>query len=157
MNHDLDDTIAAFDDAAREREWQAQELAMRRERLRLDAAADAPRVRRYRRIARALREPLDAALPADFAQQVAARAAAAAPAADIGFERALTLALGGLLALAAVVVTTLYGGTWLSPLVGALSALQPLAGRWPVAFAACMAVSWLLGAWPRHARLSPPA
>ncbi|MFA6229769.1 MAG: hypothetical protein WC617_06275 [Rhodanobacter sp.] len=161
MNHhidDMDDTTPPFADSAHEREWLAQEEAMRRERLQLDPAADDARVRRYRRVARVLRAPLDAALPIDFAQQLAAQVAATpTPAADIRFERGLTLALGILMALAAAVVTVLYGQAWLSPLSTALPALQPLAGRWLVAFAICIGVSWLLGSWQRHARLAPPA
>ena len=73
MNHDL----PPFDDAAREREWQAQEHALRAERLGLDPAAGDARVRRYRLLARALREPMPDALPADFAQRMAAQVAAA--------------------------------------------------------------------------------
>lgn len=152
-----DKNIPAFADSAHEREWLAQEEAMRRERLQLDPAADDARTQRYRQLARALREPLNAALPLDFAQQVAARVSATPVAAvDVGLERGLTLALGGLMAVAAAVVTTLYGASWLSPLLETLHAVQPPAGRWLAAFALCMAVSWLLGSWQRHAGLSKP-
>lgn len=161
MNHpidDIDDSTPPFADSARTREWRAQEEAARRERLQLDPAGDDARLRHYRQIARALREPLDAALPLDFAQQLAARVATApAPGVDVRFERGLTLALGIVMALAAAVVTVLYGQAWLSPLSAALPALQPQTGRWLVAFAICIGVSWLLGSWQRHTQFSPPA
>ncbi len=161
MNHridEMDPTTPPFADNAHEREWLAQEEAMQRERLQLDPAVDDARVRLYRQLARALREPLDAALPLDFAQRLAAQVAVAPPpAADIRFERALTLTLGIVMALAAAVVTALYGQAWLSPISAALPALQPQAGRWLVAFAICIGVSWLLGSWQRHVRLPPPA
>ena len=52
-----------------EREWQAQERALQEERLHLTGD---PRLAAYRRIARALRQPLPDALPADFARRLAA-------------------------------------------------------------------------------------
>jgi hypothetical protein len=158
MNRDIDETIPPFPDAACEREWLAQEEAMRREQHHLDPAADEVQIRRYRRLARVLREPLDAVLPPDFARQVAARVAVRPqPAMDVRFERSLTFALGITLALAAMVVTVVYGKAWLSPIIHSLPALHLLTGRWLLAFAACIAVSWLLGAWQRPAPSSPPA
>src|SRR6185503_17201786 len=71
MNHDL----PPFDDPAREREWLAQERALDAERRGLAPAGDNARVRRYRLLARALREPMPVALPADFARRMAAQAA----------------------------------------------------------------------------------
>ena len=58
--------VPPFDDA-HEREWQAQEHALQAERLGLDPAGDNARVRRYRLLARALRQPLPETLPGDFA------------------------------------------------------------------------------------------
>ena len=55
-----------------EREWRLQERALREERL---ASADGgdDGIAAYRKVVRALREPLPDALPADFAANVAAR------------------------------------------------------------------------------------
>ncbi|HVC18238.1 MAG TPA: hypothetical protein VNE18_13145 [Rhodanobacter sp.] len=151
MNHQIDDHIPAFDDPAHEREWLAQERAMRRERLQLDPVGDDAREQRYRLLARALREPLADNLPADFAEQLAARVAAApARVVDTGFERVLTLALGIALLLGAIMVSLLYGSTWLAAILTILPAPQPPAGRWLLAFAACIGGSWLLGAWHQH-------
>jgi hypothetical protein len=105
MNQHIDD-IPPFGDASHEREWLAQESAMRRERLHLDPAGDDARGRRYRLLARALREPPQDSLPADFAARVAARAAAA-PASALRFEFVLMTALATVLAIAAGVVTAI--------------------------------------------------
>jgi hypothetical protein len=145
MNHPVDNDIPPFDDAVREREWQAQEHAMRRERLRLDAINDDARTRRYRLLARALREPLPDALPVDFAQRMAARIAIGPlrqPQAGTRFEFMLITALATLLVLATGIVTAIYGSAWLS----AISAVLPAgATRWLLIFASCIGVSWLLG------------
>ncbi|WP_426690291.1 hypothetical protein [Rhodanobacter ginsengiterrae] len=148
--HD-EDHIPAFDDAAQEREWLAQEAASRRERLQLDCAGDDPRSRRYRLIARSLRQPLPDSLPADFAQQLAARAGAApaAPAAaGTSFEFRLMLVLAATLAIAAGAVVVIYGQAWLPSFVELLP--KPPASRWLLALAGCLGASWLLGRWPRH-------
>lgn len=151
MNHETDD-IPRFDDPAREREWLAQENAMRREGLGLDSTGDDARSQRYRALARALRTESPVVLPADFAEQVSALAAQRAqprmPA--MALERMLTLALAAVLLLAAVVVTFIYGASWWP----AFEALRPApsAAQWWLALAACVGVSWLLGAWPRLAR-----
>lgn len=151
MNHDIDHQIPPFADAADEREWQAQEEALRRERQGLDPVADPARVRRYRPLTRALREPLDHALPPDFAQHVAAlMPAAPAPAADVRFERVLTMALGLALLLATVVVSVLYGGAWLHTITASLPLPRPPADRWLLAFAACIGATCLLGPWQRR-------
>jgi hypothetical protein len=148
MNHD--DTPSL--DPAREREWQAQERALRAERLGLDPRGGDARVRRYRLVAKALRQPPVEALPADFARQVAARVAAApAPAASAGrFESVLLALLAGAFVLAAGVVFVLYGQSWLSTTRVALPAAAPDTLRWPLAFAGCLGLSWLMGAWQRR-------
>ncbi|GAA0887660.1 hypothetical protein [Rhodanobacter soli] len=150
----IDDHIPPFDDAAHEREWLAQERAMQRERLQLDPAGDDARSRRYRLLARALREPLPDALPADFAQQLVARVAAA-PArrttSGTGFEATLTLALATVLAVAAGVVVAIYGGAWLPSFVALLPPPHAPATRWLLALAGCLGASWLLGQWQRRA------
>lgn len=155
MIQHIDDHIPPFDDAAHEREWLAQERAMRRERLQLDPAGDDARSRRYRLLARALREPLPDALPADFAQQLAARVAAA-PArrttSGARFEATLTLALATVLAVAAGVVVAIYGGAWLPSFAALLPTPHAPATRWLLALAGCLGASWLLGQWQQYAQ-----
>ncbi|WP_108470618.1 hypothetical protein [Rhodanobacter thiooxydans] len=155
MNQHIDDPIPPFDDPAHEREWLVQERAMRRERLQLDPAGDDARGRRYRLLARALREPLPDALPADFAQQLA-RCVAAVPtrraASGTAFEFALTLALAAALAVAAGVVVAMYGSAWLPSFVTILPTPHAPTTRWLLALAGCLGASWLLGQWQRHAQ-----
>ena len=146
MNQHIDDHIPPFDDVAHEREWLAQENAMRRERLHLDSAGDDARSRRYRLLARALREPLPGGLPADFAMRVATRVAAA-PASTPRFEFMLMAALAIALAIAAGVVTAIYGSAWLPSFAAILPAPQAPATRWLLALAGCLGMSWLLGRW----------
>ncbi|MDE2155362.1 MAG: hypothetical protein KGJ32_05625 [Xanthomonadaceae bacterium] len=155
MNHDID--LPRFDSAAREREWRMQELASRRERLGLDPAGDDALVRRYRLLARALRQPLHDDLPGDFARRVAAMVATPAVrererAPGAGLESWLLMSLAIALALAAAVVTTLYGASWLPAFAAIVPAPHRLADRWLLAFAGCVGFSWLLGQWHRHAR-----
>lgn len=147
--HD-EDHIPTFDDAALEREWQAQESAMRRERLQLDPAGDDARSRRYRLIARSLRQPPAESLPADFAQQLAQRVGAAPMATPAGtsFESRLTLVLASTLVIAAVAVVAIYGQAWLPSFAELLP--KPPATRWLLALAGCVGGSWLLGL--RHQR-----
>jgi hypothetical protein len=149
MNHPIDDNIPPFDDTAHEREWLAQESAMRRERLHLDPAGDDARGQRYRLLARTLREPLQDGLPADFATRVAARAAAA-PASSTRFEFVLMIALAVAMMIAAGVVTATYGGEWLPSFSAILPAPQAPASRWLLALAGCLGASWLLGQWQRR-------
>ena len=153
MIQHIDDHIPPFDDAAYEREWLAQERAMQRERLQLDPAGDDARSRRYRLLARALREPLPDALPADFAQQLAARAAAAPARRAVpgrSFESTLTLALAAVLAVAAGVVVVIYGSAWLPSFVTLLPTPHASATRWLLALAGCLGASWLPGLWQWH-------
>ena len=154
MIQHIDDHIPPFDDAAQEREWQAQEDAMRRERLQLDPAGDDARSRRYRLLARALREPLPDALPADFARRMAARVAAA-PARQVTpgghLESALLFVLGGVMAVGAGVVTAIHGRVWLQPFAELLPAFPAPTLGWLLALGGCLAASWLLGRWQ-----SPP-
>jgi len=154
MIQPIDDPIPPFDDDAHEREWQAQERAMQRERLQLDPAGDDARSRRYRLLARALHEPPTEALPANFAQQLAARVAATPTrrtTSGTRFESALTLALATALVVAAGVVVAIYGGTWLPSFVTLLPAPHAPATHWLLVLAGCLGASWLLGQWQRHA------
>ena len=150
MNHDIDD-IPRFDEPAREREWLAQESAMRRERLHLDPAGDDARSRRYRLLARALRTETEVGLPADFATQVSERIAATMnekpPA--MAFERGLTVALLASLLLAAGMVTLLYGASWWPTFHRLLPAPETM--RWLLALLGCLGLHGVLGAWARRA------
>lgn len=151
MNHEIDDT-PHFDDPIREREWLAQENALRRERLHMDPSGDNAQSQRYRLLIRALRTTPPDALPADFAQQVSALAAARAQerTTAITLESVLTTALTSALLLAAVVVTAIYGAAWL-PSFEALSP-APATTQWLLALIACLGVSGLLETWSRRVR-----
>jgi hypothetical protein len=144
MNHH--DT--PFDNPAHEREWQAQERALQAERLGLDPSNGDERVRRYRLLARTLREPMPTALPDDFARQMAVRVATAPArdeAADARFEFILTGVLGVVLAVAAGVVTADYGAAWLPAFRPLLPAAGSSAAGWLLALGGCVAATWLLG------------
>lgn len=152
MNHD----IPPFDNPAHEREWLAQERALQSERLGLDPSNGDERVRRYRVLARALREPMPPALPEDFAQRMAARVAAMpvrGGADDSRVEFALMGALGATLVVAASVVVADYGSAWLPAFRQLLPAARSPGANWVLALGACLGVSWLLGLWqkPKHA------
>jgi len=157
MNHD----IPPFDDRASEREWLAQERAVRAERLGLDANGDDARVRRYRLIARALRQPSVDALPDDFAQRVAALATHASAPAETPRESRLDAGLiacvAGIFAVAGAATITLYGQDWLPALRFALPTADPQAIRWPLVFAGCLGFSWLLGKLKPRTPASPLA
>lgn len=151
MNPSIDDDVPAFDDPAHEREWLAQERALRRERLHLDPGVDDARAQRYRLLARVLREPHADGLPTDFAQQLAGRVAGApAKVVDLRFERVLTASLGLAMLLAAIVVGMLYGGSWLSAFSVSVPTPPPAALRWLLAFGGCIGMSWLFGLRQRH-------
>ncbi len=137
MNHE---TPFPNDDA--EREWQAQERALRHERLGLDPTGDEDSVRRYRAVSRALSQPLDVALPADFARRVArlAEKPTLADAPDSRFERTLTWVLGLGLGITIVVGLVLFGGNTV-PLIDNAKTLGLLTNQWLWALAACALVS----------------
>lgn len=150
--HDKDH-VPAFDDDALEREWLVQEAAMRRERLQQDPAGDDARSRRYRLVARSLREPLPESLPADFARQLAAQAGVVpSTAASSGgsLESRLMLALTSIFVVAVVTVIAIYGSTWLPSFAALLPNPQAPGIRWLLALAACLGASWLLERWPRR-------
>ncbi len=120
-----------------EREWQAQEQAMRDERLGIAAAGnDAPDAH-YRTIARALREPPMEALPEDFARQVAGLAVVRAPLSRdaTGFERLMLNLLGVALAMSGVVALAMYGNE-------AIAGVDERIVRWGLLLAVCAGLSW---------------
>lgn len=137
----------ALDQAALdEREWQAQEQALRDERLGIAASgSDAPQAH-YRAIARALLEPLEPVLPPDFARQVASKAtASAAPArANARFEQIMLGVLGATLVVSGVVAMVRYGGE-------ALPTFDARIAQWGLAIAVCAGLSWSLD-WLRRIR-----
>lgn len=116
---------------AAEREWARQEEALRRERAGEPEPRGSaePAVAEYRLIARALRHPPMEALPDDFASQVATLAQAAAEA-DDRLERLLQRGLTGLLALAAAVVTAMYGQAWWPAIASAVPVASGEGGAW---------------------------
>jgi hypothetical protein len=136
-----------------EREWQAQERAMREAR---DGVASVdPMTHRYRKVADALRTPLPDLLPADFAAQVARQAEANATAPivivpDAPFERGLLRGAIGVLGLGSAVVAAVYGRAWIAPTLELLHLDSNVAVNWALALAACVAASWLMDQLRRH-------
>lgn len=127
-----------------EREWQAQEQALRDERLGVAASgSDAPDAH-YRAIARALREPPAESLPGDFARQVAGLAKARAPLARDAtrFERIMLNLLGAALVVSGVAAIAMYGNQ-------ALAGVDVRIVQWGSALAACAALSWSFD-WARR-------
>ena len=135
------DDLFPFDDAGHEREWLAQEEAIRRERLHLDATGNDIRDRHYRLLARALRESSQDGLPPDFATRVAIRANAAV-ASSARFELALLIILLVIMVVIAGTIMMIHGGEWISLLGTVLTA--PNANSWLVAFAICLGASWVV-------------
>jgi hypothetical protein len=135
-----------------EREWQAQERAVRNERLGSAPAEDDPLVARYRTIAHALRQPPAGGLPSNFAYEVARLAAARSRVVEVDsrLEQWLVRALVGVMALAGAVVAALYGGQWLQA-TGALFAETGGVGvsGWVATLAACFAITFGFDWWRR--------
>ena len=125
----------------RDHEWLAQERALQDERAGVTTTND-PLVARYRVIAHALRQPLPDALPADFAQKLAAQVQHAPL--DTRVEQGLMRALVTLLALSGAVVAALYGQSWWSAIAALLPLSSGVAINWAVALAACVGASWLV-------------
>lgn len=148
MTHEIDH-LPPFADPDREREWLAQESALRRERLHLDPAGDDARSQHYRLLARALRTAPTDGLPADFAQQIGARVAAGTRARQpaMMLESLLLTVLGCLLLVAAVIVTVDDGEAWWPSFATMLRASS--ATPWSLPLSACLALSWAFDAWQK--------
>jgi ABC-type dipeptide/oligopeptide/nickel transport system permease component len=134
------------DDPA-EREWQAQELALQQERFGRITADNGMRVQRYRMLARALLQPLDIALPSDFAREVARRAevrAGTRSAFGCRFELVLSGTLIAVFGVAVGVIVTFHGSHWLHPFV---IAARALASPWGLALVGCVGMSIALERW----------
>ena len=128
-----------------EREWALQERAVRAERLGLDESDDQA-LRRYRVVARALRQPLDENLPADFASNVAMQERRRT-AGDMRLELYLSWALLGVLIGMLIGVMAWYASSWKQLVPQVLS--QP----WLLALAgvlALLAISKVLNFPPHH-------
>ena len=134
-----------FESEREQREWDAQEAALRAERAGSTAAGDAD-VAQYRLIARALRTPELDAIPRDFAAQTAARALREQRIADEIVEVWLVRGLVALLLLAGAVAIRVYGGESLgfsfSVPDGATLGIQTVVS-WSLAVAACIGISSL--------------
>lgn len=133
-----------FDDERAQREWDAQESALRAERAGSAAVGDSD-VAQYRLIARALRTPELDALPRDFAAQTAARALREARLANESVEIWLGRGLVALLLLAGVAAIRAYAdesllGLSFSVPEGAAFGIQSVIS-WSLAVAACVGIS----------------
>ena len=146
MNRKPHDT-ARFDDPASQREWQAQEAALRHERLHLNPEHDDPRTLAYRLLARALKTEPPGALPDDFAQRVGALVAESKRAPAVTLESILTVALAGALVLSAVAAAVKYGASWWPAFAAWLPA--PAIVQWLLALVGCVGLTWLVGAGSR--------
>ena len=117
-----------------EARWQAQE------RARLgDAGADAGDLR----IARALLQAPDVALPMDFARQVAALARQQAEV-TMALEQRLLQVLSVVLAVSTLVALAWFGRTWLAGLAALLPGGEAAAG-WCLVAMLCGLLNWGLG------------
>lgn len=133
-----------FDNEREQREWDAQETAVRAERAGSTAAGDAE-FAQYRLIARALRTPQIDAIPRDFAAETAARALREQRIANETLEVWLGRCLVALLVLVGAVAIRAYGGESLLGLSfsvpdGATLGIQAVVG-WSFAVAACVGIS----------------
>jgi hypothetical protein len=129
-----------FDTEREQREWEAQERALREERAGARSRSDAD-VAQYRLIARALSTPALSPLPSDFAARVVAKSRVA----DEGVEEWLERGLLVFLLLAGGVALSVYNGAWLQTLSFSVSehaalSIQTLAS-WSIAVAACVGIS----------------
>lgn len=133
-------------DRLQELEWQAQERALREERERADVHSTGhlvaePRIAEYRLVARALRQPMPDLLPADFAQQLAARIGHVPL--DTRLERWLMRLLIGAMAVSGIVAMLIYGAGWWDAVASSVPQTSATTINWIYAVGACMAGSWL--------------
>ena len=134
-----------FDTEREQREWDAQESALRAERAGAAGTAGSADVAQYRLVARALRSPPLDALPNDFAARVAASVERRSRGANESVELWLERGLVALLLLAGAASLIVYNGDWLRELSfsvpeRAAFAVQTIVS-WSLAIAACVGVS----------------
>lgn len=135
-----------------DREWEAQELALREEQLGTEPDTGDARVNQYRLLVRALRNPPLDPMPHDFAAQTAARAERRGVE-DDRLEVWLQSALLGLLAAAGIWTIAQSGGQSVQALALVIpeSAAHPVSS-WGAAILVCVALSSLLEHWRRRLR-----
>jgi hypothetical protein len=137
-----------FDDEREQREWDAQESALRAERAGEVRAGSDPAVAQYRLVARALRAPALDAIPHDFAARVAARAEREARIASDHVEVWLERALVALLLLAGIGAVLFYRDELLARFTFSLPERAMLGIQtvlnWSLAIAACVGLSSML-------------
>jgi hypothetical protein len=145
MSHDP----RPFDDAADEREWQAQERARAEERAGNALGGDDPLVARYRLVARALSVPAHEMLGADFARETARRSESDRPApraadavrALAPFERTLLISLT--VVFSAITIVAAIASGLSQPIGDAAREIGALAANpWLLTLLACLAVSF---------------
>jgi len=141
MNTNDHDRIGHDGEGIDEREWQAQERALRAARLHL-AGGDVDAG--YRRVAQALRQAPPVQLPADFARQLARRVGAATL--DLQLERWLLRGVLLVLAVAVPVVLLRYAASGTEVAAAVFPALSQAAPGWLLAGVACVALSWSMEA-----------
>ncbi len=137
MSKDID----FFREPAAEREWLAQERAMQARREGVPASPGDGREQAYRQIDSLLHASDEIALPADFAERTAARAARlprTRRSSEPQFENALLKLLAGALLLSGLVFAVLRGGPWISRDATSWSLA---ANPWLLALGACLVVS----------------
>jgi len=134
MNHEPHDHEPLDD--AKEREWAMQEQAFKAERLALGAGATAE-LEGYRAVIRALRQPMDGQLAADFARSVAAKVVRRD---DMKFELYASWALLAVLTVMLLGLLVRYSAVW----------MHLASNPWLVALIACVVLSGLLGRLPRE-------
>lgn len=124
-----------------EREWQAQERALRETRDECAVPSEDSMLARYRSIADILRQPPHARLPADFAASVARMAARQTPVplTETTLERVLVRVLATAFAVSALLALGIYGGR----LLALLQAATDAGGlRLALGLATCIGLSW---------------
>lgn len=132
-----------------EREWQAQERALRGEQRGCMSGDGGPLVARYRQVVSALRQPIAEGLPVDFAQRVAQRVSRQAGhrmAIDLRLERNLMRGLVAALALSGAVALAWHGQAAWQSLLALIPPAQGAGIGWGPPLAACIALSWSLEA-----------
>jgi hypothetical protein len=128
------------------REWDAQERAVRAERLGARVGHD-PAVAQYRLIDRALRNPPLSPMPSDFAARVAARVDLKSRVANEHFEVWLGRGLVALLVLAGAAAVSIFLGESLRDFAENVTLAEPAAFRvqiiasWGAVIAACVGAS----------------